>query len=622
MKRSLWQRVLLLFQSPDRRALKAEFKEDLHNQAYVIHWPGGLLATVAWLGFALDTDRRLHPEFPELIYFRLGLTALGLLLTVSCLFDLLRGKNVLRGRGLGWMYVLVGYTIFSVSYFTGRIADDPNYVSGMQIAVLLIIFLPFPRRITYSMIGLSILIFVSSLSYWQPDLSSFQAQYSMQNLAIAYGLAMVMGFILDRYRFSIFSNHNQVLLKSSQLQEQIHTVNKLKEQQDGDYFLTANLIKPLIRNNVQESPVSIEFYLDQHKKFHFRHWSSQIGGDYLYADRILLADGPSICFINGDAMGKSIQGAGGALVLGTVFRSLVTRTQMQADLPYPEQWLKNAFIELQNVFVTFDGLMLISAIIGLLHEKSGLLYYINAEHPRPVLWRDNRAVFLQEKTLFRKIGILSADEHIAIDTLLLQRDDVVLLGSDGRDDLDLGRGSEGKRQINEEEELFLESVYGTRADLSDLVKELRRQGELIDDLSLMRIGYKEDAPAQNDGGQIRETLERELVQARQAKDWSGALDRACRLSELYPDQEAYLLTVLRLARREYVARRLPEKLKLAIDFGERLRLRNRRNAAALLYLADSYRMQGQQERSQKILKEAQDAGADEQAVQRVRSLLS
>lgn len=621
MKRELWKRLRSLLRNPERQALQARFKEELHSQAYGIHWPGGFLGTVAWLGFALDTDRRLHPDFPELLYFRLGLSLLGLLLLGSCLIDLWLGRNVLRGKGLGWLYLIVGYTILSVSFFTGRIADDPNYVSGMQIAVLLIIFLPFPRRVTYSLIGLSIVLFLISISYFKPDLSSFDAQYSMQNLAIAYGLALVMGFILDRYRFSIFSNHNQVLLKSAELQEQIHTVNKLKEQQDGDYFLTANLIKPLIRNNVQGGALNIEFYLDQHKKFHFRHWSSEIGGDYLYADKLELADGPAICFINGDAMGKSIQGAGGALVLGTAFRSLITRTQMQSEAPYPEQWLKSAFIELQNVFVTFDGTMLISAFLGLIHEESGLLYFINAEHPRPVIWRESSASFLQERTLFRKIGILAAEEQLTIDTYLLKSDDVLLLGSDGRDDIDLGGGPGGGRKINEREELFLQSVTASRADLVELVKELQRQGRLIDDLSLMRLGYREDAPAAADGKPRRKKLEGELIAARQLKDWPVALERAKKLSELHPENANYLLHVLKLARRDYLSTLRSDTLKLAIDYGERLRLRNRRDARALLYLADTYRMQGQAGRARKILSEAEDAGADQQALERLKRLL-
>ncbi len=47
-------------------------------------------------------------------------------------------------------------------------------------------------------------------------------------------------------------------------------------------------------------------------------------------------------FINGDAMGKSIQGAGGAIVLGVVFKSVVARTRIvkEAKNKHPEQHWK------------------------------------------------------------------------------------------------------------------------------------------------------------------------------------------------------------------------------------------------------------------------------------------
>lgn len=53
--------------------------------------------------------------------------------------------------------------------------------------------------------------------------------------------------------------------------------------------------------------------------------------------------------MNGDAMGKSIQGAGGALVLGTVFNTILTRSSISLHQnKKPEKWLEEAFLELQK----------------------------------------------------------------------------------------------------------------------------------------------------------------------------------------------------------------------------------------------------------------------------------
>ena len=51
-------------------------------------------------------------------------------------------------------------------------------------------------------------------------------------------------------------------------------------------------------------------------------------------------------FLNADAMGKSMQGAGGALVAGAVFNSIIERTMLSPTVQnqYPERWLKNSFV--------------------------------------------------------------------------------------------------------------------------------------------------------------------------------------------------------------------------------------------------------------------------------------
>lgn len=47
--------------------------------------------------------------------------------------------------------------------------------------------------------------------------------------------------------------------------------------------------------------------------------------------------------------------------------------------------------------------MLISMVIGLVDEATGLMYYINAEHPSMALYRDGEARFL-DTDILRKLG--------------------------------------------------------------------------------------------------------------------------------------------------------------------------------------------------------------------------
>ena len=114
--------------------------------------------------------------------------------------------------------------------------------------------------------------------------------------------------------------------RTEELNNTLKAVQKLKEQQDGDYFLTSLLLKPLGVTHIRNENVKRESFLKQKKDFSFRNREQEIGGDINVAHDIKLQNRDYVLFLNGDAMGKSIQGAGGALVLGTVFQSIVDRT--------------------------------------------------------------------------------------------------------------------------------------------------------------------------------------------------------------------------------------------------------------------------------------------------------
>ncbi|MCB1320598.1 MAG: HAMP domain-containing protein, partial [Leptospiraceae bacterium] len=166
--------------------------------------------------------------------------------------------------------------------------------------------------------------------------------------------------------------------RTAELQNTLEEVQQLKNQQDGDYFLTALLMGPLSANKVESETVSVSFLIEQKKKFQFRRWQNEIGGDTCMAHNIRLRNRRYVVFVNADAMGKSVQGAGGVLVMGSVLEAIIERTRLSSETQkqYPERWLKNAFIEMHKVLETFDGLMLISLVIGLLEEETGMLYYL------------------------------------------------------------------------------------------------------------------------------------------------------------------------------------------------------------------------------------------------------
>ncbi|MCB1317834.1 MAG: SpoIIE family protein phosphatase, partial [Leptospiraceae bacterium] len=172
----------------------------------------------------------------------------------------------------------------------------------------------------------------------------------------------------------------QLARYEKELSEKMAEIQALKIQQDGDYFLTSLLTKPLIVNRNESETVQSEFIVRQKKRFEFRNRKSELGGDICVVNNIQLQGRRYTAFVNGDAMGKSMQGAGGALVLGVVYNAFVTRTMFSGHQQNkaPEVWLRDCYYELQNVFISFDGSMFISVVMGLLDEISGVMYYINA----------------------------------------------------------------------------------------------------------------------------------------------------------------------------------------------------------------------------------------------------
>ncbi|EQA54810.1 PP2C family protein-serine/threonine phosphatase [Leptospira kmetyi] len=637
----------------DRIRHEKEYFDELHRQARTLHYPGSIIGIFVWLGFALDTDRKLHPEFPELFYFRIGLSLLSAFFVVALVVDRFIGTKI-RGKGLEWAYVLFIYILSATAFFTGRIADDPNYVSGLQIVVMSAVFMPFPRKILFSLYVLSIFTFLVSVAIYHPNLGTNQASYSMQNLAISYLLAFFSGFIVERYRFSNFIGHFKILEKNREISENMEQIQNLKEKQDGDYFLTSLLLDPLIAKKTEGDQVKIDFALNQYKKFMFREKEYELGGDYLSAYDLILQGKKFKAFINGDAMGKSIQGAGGALVLGAVYNSVIIRSKMDPDSANrsPERWLKDCFTDLQKVFETFDGSMLVSAVLGLVEEETGTLYYLNIEHPWLILYRDGKASFIDPETHFYKLGVGGINAQVYVRLFQMKPGDRIFCGSDGKDDLILDESSDGKRKINEDETEFLRRVEEAKGELSEIENLLLSFGNFSDDYSLLSIEY-----AGSTAKPIHSERYSKAKKAVLSKDFEGALQifeessssnvphspeelrllariyeklgdltqalvSANRALQLDPADHELLLYSSLLTKREYSKNKNSELLKKAEEFGERFRLRFPNHVKNLIHLADVYRLQGNKARAKFLIDRAFELEPQNERVRELRKLIA
>ncbi|MCB1142705.1 MAG: SpoIIE family protein phosphatase [Leptospiraceae bacterium] len=289
-----------------------------------------------------------------------------------------------------------------------------------------------------------------------------------------------------------------VAQRTDELNQTLTEVRNLKIAQDGDYYLTSLLLDPLHPNNNLDKRVKTEFLLEQKKKFQFRKWTAEIGGDICITETIKLKGKQYTVFLNGDAMGKSIQGAGGALVLGVVFNAGIMRTAVEKyQNIHPELWLKERYLDINNVFLSFDGSMYISVCLGLVDLETGLLYYFNAEHPWTVLYRDGKASFIDDENNLKKIGTPDQESDFFIKTFQLHYGDKILTGSDGKDDLIL-TGEDGSENVQEDENEFLKRVEEAKGEIKEIANRVKSTGRIMDDLSLLSIEYLNETVASSE----------------------------------------------------------------------------------------------------------------------------
>ena len=299
--------------------------------------------------------------------------------------------------------------------------------------------------------------------------------------------------------FTTIQKHNKQLEerieeRTNELKETLSEVQELRIQQEGDYFLTTLIAEHLMQNRNKSPYIKIDFLTEQKKTFQFKGKTRHLGGDISIAGNLNFLGKKFTMFFNGDAMGKSMQGAGGALVIGSLVNSIMSRSAANKRVITKEsdRWLRETFFEIQKVMEAFDGTMFVSCILGVIEDETGLLQFFNAEHPLSIVYRDGKANFIEDGITAHKLG-MPFNVDVGLIQFQLQPGDVIFCGSDGKDDLILNKGSSGTRIINENQRLFLKIIEMSEGQLDKIYSNLVNKGELSDDLSIVRISFKENS---------------------------------------------------------------------------------------------------------------------------------
>ncbi|MEM7181308.1 MAG: SpoIIE family protein phosphatase [Spirochaetota bacterium] len=292
------------------------------------------------------------------------------------------------------------------------------------------------------------------------------------------------------------SLEEKIRARTEEIQQQAEEVQKIKLQQQGDYFLTSLLAKPLVQNANRSDYIKTDFFIEQKKKFQFREKPVELGGDLCITDNLKFGHknkhSKCVFVMNADAGEKSFQGAGGALVLGVVVNSILARSNANRKiLEYttPKRWLQDCFLEVNTVFASFKETLSVSAAFYLI-EESGKMYYINAGHPKAILYRDKKADFLdKQEAKYGKLGSQLTKQRIQVESFQLQAKDCILVGSDGKDKV-VSKVDKGRTEIYKDESNTIRMVEKSEGKLTELQKLLITDTIQADDISLLRIEFK------------------------------------------------------------------------------------------------------------------------------------
>ncbi|MFZ5630496.1 MAG: SpoIIE family protein phosphatase [Spirochaetota bacterium] len=455
-----------------------------------------------------------------------------------------------------------------------------------------------------------------------PPLSGTMIVVHLSLLLLAeWGLAMLLAMIVSRLQKGELEQVRQageIAAHSSRLSGSLEEIRALKQAQDGDYFLTARLVNPFMQNAGAGSDprVQADFLVRQKKRFAFKKWKGEIGGDYCKLDTVVLGERPFLFFVNADAMGKSLQGAGGVLVLASAFSALLERARTERENIQPEEWLGRTVGELNKLFLSFDGAMLVSLAMGLFDAATGTVYYLNLEHPRAVIVRGGEPAFFEPEMHGRKLGTaeIPMDFHLTVTRLF--PGDTLLIGSDGRDDvvLETSETENGKqdkvRNINYDENRILELVRLHGTDIRALERSIEEKANLTDDLSLLSVKFVGPVSVTLDDEQYAVQLAAARQQVR-AREFDAAVHALSMLVEARPDRTEGLFSLVTvLARRGDFAR--------ARQLSRRIAWREPRHAKNLLQLAALEAKAGEKVRARELAQRA--AGHDSTLAEKANRL--
>jgi signal transduction histidine kinase len=171
-------------------------------------------------------DSKLHPEIPSLIYFRLGLTLVGLISLVLFFIPIpyLKNKRYLM------LFGICLYMELATAMILGLVRADPVYMGGFCILVILVPIFPFRKQETMILLGAACVLFLIVGLASNMSAKSWEEMYGWINFMSSLVISIITAFVLDGIRKQNYRNNCTIHQINEELQATSVELRSINEE--------------------------------------------------------------------------------------------------------------------------------------------------------------------------------------------------------------------------------------------------------------------------------------------------------------------------------------------------------------------------------------------------------
>jgi len=192
-----------------RRAQEADsFNRALNAYGNTV-FPVAIAASLIWLLY-LPFDLKLPQNVTLIVALRIGFILCSLILLALNKLTFLRNWSVLL------LAIFALYVEIATPIIAALTLWNPDYLESVYIAIVLLAVLPFPRKISWGLILLSVLSLTVTSGLLGIGILSSHLRPYMRNLGLATALSAVFVYLVDRIRFDNWIQTHKIIEQSLQ----------------------------------------------------------------------------------------------------------------------------------------------------------------------------------------------------------------------------------------------------------------------------------------------------------------------------------------------------------------------------------------------------------------------